>query len=98
MTSLAALAISMLSLLGTLVVPAPGLPPVLTLDGAVQLLRERSPDLLLAEAQVAAARADRASAGAIANPSFTSIPASCAAGLRSGRRRGRGWSRRWGRD
>jgi len=69
MSSLAGLAISMLS--GTVVVATPGLPPVLTLDGALQLLRERSPDLLLAEEQVAAARADQTTAAAIANPSFT---------------------------
>ncbi len=65
------LPISLLLLLETVVVAAPGFPPVLTLEGAVELLRERSPDLLLADAQVAAARADRASAAAIANPSFT---------------------------
>jgi cobalt-zinc-cadmium efflux system outer membrane protein len=57
--------------LGSLLVAVPVLPPVLTLDGAVQLLRERSPDLLLADAQVAAARADRTAAGAVANPSFS---------------------------
>ena len=56
MTSLAALAISMLSLLGTLVVPAPGLPPVLTLDRE-PLLHQHPRVLRRRAAERAAARA-----------------------------------------
>jgi cobalt-zinc-cadmium efflux system outer membrane protein len=48
--------------------PAPGLPPVLTLAEALRLFRARSLDLMLAEAQVAAARGDERAAHAVANP------------------------------
>src|SRR5438445_339698 len=55
-----------------LAVPADApLPAVLTLPDALRLFRERSFDLLLADAQLAAARGDRAAAGAIANPSLS---------------------------
>ncbi len=49
----------------------PGLPPVLTLPEALRLFRERSFDLLLADAQVAAARGDQAAAGAVPNPALS---------------------------
>jgi cobalt-zinc-cadmium efflux system outer membrane protein len=61
----------MLALFATLLVAAPPFPEVLTLEGALQLLRERSPDLVVADAQVAGARGDRRAAGAIPNPSFS---------------------------
>jgi outer membrane protein, heavy metal efflux system len=48
--------------------PEPPLPAVLTLPEALRLFRERSFDLLLADAQLASARGDRAAAGAIPNP------------------------------
>src|SRR5256714_4674862 len=55
-----------------LAVPADApLPAVLTLPDALRLFRERSFDLLLADAQLAAARGDRAAAGAIANPALS---------------------------
>jgi cobalt-zinc-cadmium efflux system outer membrane protein len=60
----------MLALFASLLVAAP-FPQVLTLEGAVQLLRERSPDLVVADAQVAGARGDRRAAAAIPNPSFS---------------------------
>ena len=46
----------------------PLLPPVLTLQDALRLFHERSFDLLLADAQLAAARGDEALARAIPNP------------------------------
>ncbi|HEX9603656.1 MAG TPA: TolC family protein [Myxococcales bacterium] len=49
----------------------PGLPAVLTLPEALRLFRERSFDLLLADAQVAAARGDQAAAGAVPNPALS---------------------------
>ncbi len=49
----------------------PALPAVLTLPEALRLFRERSFDLLLADAQVAAARGDQAAAGAIPNPALS---------------------------
>src|SRR6266852_4269525 len=49
----------------------PGLPPVLTLPEALRLFRERCLDLLLADAQVAAARGDQAAAGAVPNPALS---------------------------
>jgi len=49
----------------------PGLPPVLTLPEALRLFRERSFELLLADAQVAAARGDQAAAGAVPNPALS---------------------------
>src|SRR2546425_203248 len=48
-----------------------GLPAVLTLPEALRLFRERSFDLLLADAQVAAARGDQAAAGAVPNPALS---------------------------
>jgi cobalt-zinc-cadmium efflux system outer membrane protein len=60
----------MLALFASLLVAAP-FPEVLTLEGAIQLLRERSPDLVVADAQVAGARGDRRAAAAIPNPSFS---------------------------
>jgi len=55
-----------------LAVPAePPLPAVLTLPDALRLFRERSFDLLLADAQVAAARGDQAAAGAVPNPALS---------------------------
>jgi len=55
-----------------LAVPAePPLPAVLTLPDALRLFRERSFDLLLADAQVAAARGDQAVAGAVPNPAVS---------------------------
>ena len=51
--------------------PEPSLPAVLTLPDALRLFRERSFDLLLADAQLAAARGDRAVAGAIPNPAVS---------------------------
>ena len=65
--------------------PESPLPAVLTLPEALRIFRERSFDLLLADAQVAAARADQAAAGAVANPavngslgwSFGYDPATC---------------------
>src|SRR5437879_13710736 len=55
-----------------LAVPADApLPAVLTLPDALRLFRERSFDLLLADAQLAAARGDRAVAGAIPNPAVS---------------------------
>jgi cobalt-zinc-cadmium efflux system outer membrane protein len=59
-----------LALFASLLVAAP-FPKVLTLEGAVQLLRERSPDLVVADAQVAGARGDRRAAASIPNPSFS---------------------------
>jgi outer membrane protein, heavy metal efflux system len=44
------------------------LPPVLTMDDAVRIFRERGFDLLIAEAQVAAAEGDAIAAGSVANP------------------------------
>jgi len=55
-----------------LAVPAePMLPAVLTLTDALRLFRERSFDLLLADAQIATARAEQATAGAIPNPALS---------------------------
>jgi cobalt-zinc-cadmium efflux system outer membrane protein len=55
-----------------LAVPAePPLPPVLTLPDALRLFRERSLDLLLADAQVAAARSDEAAARGLRNPALS---------------------------
>ncbi|HKB77792.1 MAG TPA: TolC family protein [Myxococcales bacterium] len=55
-----------------LAVPAePMLPAVLTLPDALRLFRERSFDLLLADAQIATARAEQATAGAIPNPALS---------------------------
>jgi len=51
--------------------PEPPLPAVLTLPDALRLFRERSLDLLLADAQVAAARGDQAAAGAVPNPALS---------------------------
>jgi cobalt-zinc-cadmium efflux system outer membrane protein len=48
---------------------APALPPVLRLDEALRLLRERGFDLLVAEAAVEGAEGDVSAAGAVANPS-----------------------------
>ena len=63
------MAVLLLALL--LAVPAESpLPAVLTLPDALRLFRERSFDLLLADAQVATARADQAVAGAVANPAL----------------------------
>ena len=56
-------------LLATLVALA--LPSVLTMDEALRLFRERGFDLLIADAQVAAARGDLATAGALANPQLS---------------------------
>jgi outer membrane protein, heavy metal efflux system len=54
-----------------LAVPAESpLPAVLTLPEALRIFHERSFDLLLADAQVAAARGDQAAAGAVANPAL----------------------------
>jgi cobalt-zinc-cadmium efflux system outer membrane protein len=47
------------------------IPPVLTLEDAVRIFRERGFDLLLADAQVAAAQADERAAGAVANPQLS---------------------------
>jgi cobalt-zinc-cadmium efflux system outer membrane protein len=50
------------------------LPPVLTMDDALHIFRERGFDLLIAEAQVAAAEGDATAAGAFANPQlFASV-------------------------
>src|SRR6267143_581190 len=55
-----------------LAVPAePPLPAVLTLPDALRLFRERSLDLLLADAQVAAARGDEAAARGLPNPALS---------------------------
>ena len=56
-------------LLAALAVAA--LPPVLTMDEALRVFRERGFDLLIAEAQVAAAQGDLATAGAVANPQLS---------------------------
>jgi cobalt-zinc-cadmium efflux system outer membrane protein len=47
------------------------LPPVLTIDEAVRIFRERGFDLLIADAQVAAAEGDVGAAGAVANPQLS---------------------------
>ena len=44
------------------------MPPVLTMDDALKLFRERGFDLLLSDAQVAAAQGDERAAHAVANP------------------------------
>jgi len=49
----------------------PVLPAVLTLPDALRLFRERSFDLVLADAQVAAARGDAAAARAVPNPALS---------------------------
>ncbi|HTA21341.1 MAG TPA: TolC family protein [Polyangia bacterium] len=49
----------------------PEIPPVLTLDGALQIFRARGLDLLIAEAQIESAAGDVRAAGAIANPSVS---------------------------
>src|SRR5438093_8342579 len=55
-----------------LAVPAePPLPAVLTLPEALRIFRERSFDLLLADAQLTAARGDQAAAGAVPNPALS---------------------------
>ena len=62
------------------------LPPVLGMDDALRIFRERGFDLLLADAQVQVAQADERAAGAVANPqlsgtvgkSFGYDPAACA--------------------
>ncbi|HKC58598.1 MAG TPA: TolC family protein, partial [Myxococcales bacterium] len=54
-----------------LAIPAePPLPAVLTLPEALRIFHERSFDLLLADAQVAASRGDQAAAGAVPNPAL----------------------------
>ena len=50
---------------------APALPPVLRLDDALRLLRERGFDVLVAEAAVEGAEGDVSAAGAVANPSLS---------------------------
>jgi cobalt-zinc-cadmium efflux system outer membrane protein len=50
---------------------ATALPPVLGMDDALRIFRERGFDLLLADAQVAAAQGDLASASAVANPQLS---------------------------
>jgi len=47
------------------------LPTVLTMDDALRIFRERGFDLLIADAQVAAAQGDAAAAGAVANPQLS---------------------------
>jgi outer membrane protein TolC len=47
---------------------APQLPPVLTLERAREIFRQRGFDLLVAEANVASAEGDLAIAGALPNP------------------------------
>ncbi|HMC35238.1 MAG TPA: hypothetical protein VKH65_12545, partial [Myxococcales bacterium] len=47
------------------------LPPLLTMDDAVRIFRERGFDLLIAEAQIAAAEGDATAAGAFANPQLS---------------------------
>ena len=47
------------------------LPPVLRLDDALRLLRERGYDLLVAEAAVQGAEGDQSAAGAVANPNLS---------------------------
>src|SRR5207244_3799771 len=64
----------MASLLLALLLAVPAvapLPAVLTLPDALRRCRERGFGRLLADAQLAAARGDRAAAGAIANPSLS---------------------------
>ncbi|HWE22617.1 MAG TPA: hypothetical protein VG496_01640, partial [Myxococcales bacterium] len=51
--------------------PEPALPPVLTLAEALRLFHERSFDLVIADAQLAAARGDERAARAIANPALS---------------------------
>ncbi len=51
--------------------PSPELPATLDLDRALSLFRARGFDLLIADAAVAAAEGDLASAGAVANPSLS---------------------------
>src|SRR5882724_566371 len=61
------------------------MPSVLTMDEALRLFRERGFDLLIAEAQAAAAEGDVTSAGAVSNPqlfgsvghSFNYDPGAC---------------------
>jgi len=48
-----------------------GLPPVVRLEDALRLLRERGFDLLVAEAAIEGAEGDVAAAGAIANPALS---------------------------
>jgi outer membrane protein, heavy metal efflux system len=50
--------------------PSP-LPPVLRLEDALRLLRERGIDLLVAEAAIAAAEGDVTAAGAVPNPALS---------------------------
>ena len=47
------------------------LPPVLTMDDALRIFRERGFDLLIAEAQIAAAEGDATAARAFANPQLS---------------------------
>ena len=47
------------------------LPPVLTIEDALRIFRERGFDLLIADAQVAAAEGDVGAAGAVANPQLS---------------------------
>jgi outer membrane protein, heavy metal efflux system len=51
-------------------VPPTVLPPMLTLDDALHLFRERGLDLLIAEAAVQAAEGDVTAAGAVPNPNW----------------------------
>jgi hypothetical protein len=61
------------------------MPSLLTMDEALRLFRERGFDLLIAEAQAAAAEGDVTSAGAVPNPqvsgsvghSFNYDPGAC---------------------
>jgi outer membrane protein, heavy metal efflux system len=48
-----------------------GVPPVLTMDDALRIFRERGFDLLIADAQVAMAQGDAASAAAVTNPQLS---------------------------
>jgi cobalt-zinc-cadmium efflux system outer membrane protein len=54
--------------------PPVTLPDTVTLDVALDLFRQRGLDLLLADAQVAGAEADVASAGAVPNPTWSLGP------------------------
>jgi outer membrane protein, heavy metal efflux system len=47
------------------------LPPVLTIDDALRIFRERGFDLLIADAQIAAAEGDSAAAAAVQNPQLS---------------------------
>ncbi len=55
----------------TVVPKAVELPPLLTLDQALQIFRERSLDILIAEASVMSAEGDEKIAGAIYNPNVS---------------------------